>query len=99
MRAVLEGRIGAVLCDGYLLVYDYGNQWYSEKPVLIEQMLLRVSDRAGKFDDVVGVMKQLAVHHGCEGIVSGNAVSRPGLSRLYERAGFRQVGTTFYRET
>lgn len=98
MRAVIEGRIGAVLFSGYALIYDYGKQWYSDKPVLLEQMLLRISDGPGDFTAVVTTMQKLARLHGCAGIVSGNSVSRPGLTRLYERAGFQSIGRTFYKE-
>jgi len=81
-----RGELRAALMDGYLLVYDVGAPWSSKQELLYEFLLTRALP-GGTFNDAIEGMRYIAKVNGCIGVISGNGVLRPGLSRLYERAG------------
>lgn len=94
---VVSGVLLAALCDGYLLVYDVGPTWCTEESLLYELLLVRALP-GGTFQDAIAGMHDLAKHHGCYGIHVGNGVLRPGLRKLYERAGFGKLSEAYYLE-
>lgn len=94
---IRNGVLKAALIAGFLIVYDVGPTWCSSKDFLYELLLIRVTAEGG-FDAYVSGLRELATHHECKGIITGNGVLRPGLQRKYERAGFRLLNQAFYME-
>ncbi len=97
-NAIMNGHIKAVIAAGYVVVYDIGSLWYSSAQLLIEEMVLRLGEVPGDVAAVPAMLDELARLYGCQGVVSGNAIQRPGLSRVYEKAGYMPVATRFYKE-
>lgn len=98
LRNLMDGTTKAALIGGgYLLIYDHGPTWCSDETFLFEQLLVRMLP-VGTFNAALADMVDLARHHGCKGVITGNGVLRPGLQRMYERAGFRHFNQSFYME-
>lgn len=97
MSRIMDGTVGAAILAGYVLVYGVQPYWYSNAPVLYEQMLVKL-DRTGSFPAYVAALKKLGAYHECVGLMTGNGVGRPGLTRLYEREGFKVIDTSHYLE-
>lgn len=96
--AIMEGRVKAVIADGYLIVYDVGPTVFTDKPILFENLVVKLGKFPGRITAVPEALEQLARNHNCIAIASGNSVGRRGLSRVYERAGFKALSTQFYKE-
>lgn len=94
---IMSGEVKACICAGYVLVFGIDAYWYSRDPVLYELMLARIEPRA-RFDGLIGAMKQIATENHCVGILTGNGVQRPGLTRRYLAHGFRVINTNHYLE-
>lgn len=92
-----DGTLTACYIKGYLLIYDVGMPWSTDQLWLSELLVLKAMPE-GTFDDYVSGLRQLAAQHGCAGIETGNSVLRPGLRRLYERAGFIPISESYYME-
>lgn len=95
--AIAQGHIKAVIAGGYVIVYDVGSLWYSRALILFEEMVLRLGSRPRAVGDVPALLEELARLYECTAVVSGNAIARPGLTRVYERAGYWPVATRFYK--
>lgn len=80
----------AVLVDGYLVLYDIGTTPYSFKPVLFEYLIIQVT-QGGDVRNAISGLIDLAKQNECYAVCSGNSSGRSGLTRLYQRAGFRKV--------
>ncbi|BAN92343.1 hypothetical protein X534_gp32 [Ralstonia phage RSB3] len=95
---IMSGFLRAAYIDGYLVVYDVGPTWSTEDDLFYELLLIHVNPAEGNFADYVDGLRELAKHHRCYGIVTGNGVLRPGLRRRYERAGFSLFNESYYLE-
>lgn len=97
-RNVTQRTVEAAFVDtGYLLVFDCGPAWCTDEDLFYELLLTRARP-GGSFLGAVDGMRWLAKEYGCSGIMTGNGVSRPGLRRMYERAGFYKLNETYYKE-
>lgn len=96
-QSIIKEEVSACFIEGYLVLFDYGPSWANPAPWLYELLVLKAQTR-GTFQDYVSGLRQLAAMHNCTGISTGNSVLRPGLRRLYERAGFSQISESFYME-
>lgn len=90
-----RGELRAAIMDAYLLIYDVGPAWCSEQPLLYEYLLIRIT-AGGSFEDAIAGMRYIADANGCTGLITGNGVLRPGLRKLYERAGAVKHGETYF---
>ncbi|CAB3697882.1 hypothetical protein LMG3458_02488 [Achromobacter deleyi] len=97
-EAIAQGYIKAVIAAEYVIVYDTGNLWYSSALLLFEEMVVRLGDAPGAVSEVPALLDELAGLYGCAGVISGNAIARPGLTRVYGKAGYSPVATRFYKE-
>lgn len=96
-QRLASGELTACFIKGYLLIYDVGPTWSTAEPLLYELLLIKALPE-GDFGDYVVGLRQLAEQHACYGIYTGNSVLRPGLRRLYERAGFNKLSESYYME-
>lgn len=92
---LIDGTLRAAFMEGYLLIYDVGTSWCSTQPLLYEFLLVRALP-GGSFADAVMGMRIIAQLNECSGVLSGNGVLRPGLARLYERAGAVKHAETYF---
>lgn len=98
MQSIVDGDVEAVLLGDYALVFTVGTDWCSHSTSLCEQLLIRVFRQGGTFKDVTSGLDELADIFACDQVVVGNGVSRPGLARLYQRAGFVRANEYYVKE-
>lgn len=97
-ESIMEGKVKAVIAEDYLIVYDVGPTVFTNKSILFENLVVKLGKFPGRITAVPEALDQLARKHNCVAIASGNSVGRRGLSRVYERAGFKPLSTQFYKE-
>lgn len=95
LRNLADGVVRGAFIDGYLVVYDVGPTWCCDGDILHEYMTAHPLP-GGKFSDYVTGLQIIADVNGCVGILTGNGVLRPGLKRLYERAGFVKQNEAYF---
>lgn len=98
MQSIEAGEVEAVLLGDYVLVFVVGTDWCSHSTCLCEQLLIRVFHTGGTFKDVALGLDALASHFGCDQVVVGNGVNRPGLARMYQGAGFVRTNEYYMKE-
>lgn len=94
---LFAGELQACLIAGYVLLYDVGPAWSTKENLLYELLLVKAQP-TGNFDEYVQGLRYLAALHNCIAVETGNGVLRPGLRRLYERAGFIKTNETYTLE-
>lgn len=90
VERIVTHKLKSVIVDeAYLIVYDIGCTWYSDRLFLQEQMVLRLGP-GSSFAAVCLTLEELRKQYGCEDILVGGALafSHRGLTRLYQREGF-----------
>lgn len=98
-RSIESGAVQAVIADGYVIVYDFGQMWHSPVQVLFEELILRLPGfPPGNLSRAIEVLEKLAALHDCAAVAAGNGIGRRGLSGAYERAGYRPVAVRLYKE-
>lgn len=98
-NSVASGAVEAMIVGSYLVIFTVASLWIAPVPVFIELMLMRLSERpAGNFDDVRECMEALSAERGCAAVVVGNAYLRPGLTRHYEKSGYRHSNMEIIKE-
>lgn len=91
---VIAGDVDSVVLDDtYLVCYTIGSPWYSDKVILMEQLVLKIGS-GGKFSDVCDLFDDMQDYYGADEIlVSGGLSSRPDLlAQKYEENGFTKLG-------
>jgi hypothetical protein len=95
--ACAEGRVWFV--GGYAIMVEVGCDWYSNKPYLIEQIILKVhkNDKTKTVQDAVAALDDLREHYGCVLTCVGD--TQIGyMTPIYEAAGYKVVGTQLIKE-
>lgn len=90
-RAIASGAVDArVIDEQYLVVFNVGRPWYSDRLVLEELMVLRLRPGTAPFSKVTDFLERMAGSVGAELIMVGGALSdRPNaLRRAYRQQGF-----------
>lgn len=86
----------AWLVDGFLVLATIGSPWHSSKPMVIEDMIMKVFP-GGDVRYAVEFLSDIAKWHGIEVIVSGD--TQIGyMTPFYEGDGFRKLGTQLIKE-
>lgn len=81
-----------------IVVYDIGNQWYSEDICLIEHLVLCVSPNVAGFGRVaIEIMQQRADFYDAKYLLSGNSTMNLTVPSMYTKAGFKSF-PVFYKE-
>lgn len=90
LTSILGGDSMSALVDGYLVVYDIGETWYSPHKVLEEVMVIRIYP-GGDFLQVPKFLESKAKAHGCAMVCVGTALARSdaALIKIYERSGYQ----------
>jgi hypothetical protein len=94
-QATYEGR--AWIADGYLVLYDIGSDWYTDKVYLIEQLILKVYKTDEPVTTAIAFLEQRARLHGCVMVAAGD--TQVGyMTPKYQAAGYSVLGTQLYKE-
>jgi hypothetical protein len=96
LKARDDGRL-YVLGDFAILV-DVGSPWHTDKPVLIEEIIIRFRRHFGNVvESAIEALPAIAQQHGCVAIAAGD--TQIGyMAPRYLAAGFQVLGTQFYKE-
>ncbi len=99
-RYILEaGKSGrAWIYDGYMVLFDIGCDWYSDKPYLIEQLVLRLHESEHGVASAIALLKQMASLNGCVAVAAGDTQVIGYMTEKYKEAGFSVIGTQLYME-
>lgn len=91
---VLGGVKSVILDNAYLVVYDTGSPWYSDRIFLEEKMVLRIGE-GSNFSAVCDLLDDLAHYADANDILVGGALAKypRALTRLYKARGYELLTT------
>lgn len=94
--AAAEGRL--YVHGDFAILVDVGSPWHSDKRVLIEEIIVRWRKAFGNtVESAVAQLDVIAAEHGCVAVAAGD--TQIGLmSPRYLAAGFKPLGTQFFKE-
>lgn len=96
VNAIETGR--AYIAHGYFIMVDVGCDWYSDKPYLIEQIIIKVYDTHLPVKLAIDALDVIAREHRCHAIAVGD--TQVGyMTPLYQAAGFNTIGTQLIKES
>ena len=98
-QAVRKLEVHAVLTEGYLIAYEVDAPWWNRrKRMLLELMVVGVKPTA-PFSHVPKVLEQLGRMYKCDLLCAGDALTiDPRVGRTYERAGWRDEASQYFKE-
>lgn len=84
---------------GVFIMFSVGRQWWASRPVLAEELMLRIEPGA----DIVpalAFLERTAQLLACTGVVLGTSISTndAALTRLYRRFGYVESANVLYKE-
>lgn len=95
VKAIQEAR--AYICNGYFIMVDVGSDWYSYDRYLIEQIILKIDDRAGGVEIAIKALDELMVKFDCAACAVGD--TQVGfMTPYYQAAGYVTLGTQLIKE-
>ena len=100
MRSIEEAIVSknVFICGGYMLMVSEGRTWWSSCTMLIEEIVLRISNiKTYAVSDVVDVLLYEAEQRGIKAVVAGDTQSGRMLP-YYEEAGFSHIGKQMFKE-
>lgn len=88
--AIHEGR--AYIVGDFFIMVDQGSPWYTSKPVLIEEIILRISrEHDTTVEQAIAALDDIAASRGCVAIAAGD--TQIGYMRpKYEARGYVPMG-------
>lgn len=89
----------AYIVDGYLVVYDISTMWWSDTPILAEQLVFALEPSSG-LATVVEFFEAKAREAGARYLCVGTALAKSdiALASLYEREGFSRIAINLVKE-
>ena len=88
-----KGRI----VDGYLVMFDVIEPWYSPDKVLQEWLVIKLYD-GGSVDSIPPALSELAREFECKSIISADSSPIRIMEDAYKRAGFKVLTRSFTKE-
>lgn len=81
----------AYIVDGYLVVYEISTLWWSDDPIISEQLVFALEPN-GDFSSVIRFFEAKAREVGARWIQAGTALAKSdrALASIYQRYGFEQ---------
>ena len=97
LQHAVEERSVYVYGD-YAIKVDVGSPWYTSKPLLIEEIILRFrKDFGNHVSSAIQQLDAIAKEKGCVAIAAGD--TQIGLmSQHYHAEGYSPIGTQFFKE-
>jgi hypothetical protein len=98
LRNVFEAE-NAYIVSGYLVVYNITEMWWSDTPILAEQLVFALEPECS-FDAVTEFLEAKAREAGCRYICVGTALAKSdnALASLYEKRGFSRMAINLAKE-
>lgn len=94
-----ETSSSCAVVGGVFIMFTQGRQWWASRPVLAEELMLRIEPGA----DIVpalAFLERTAQLLDCAGVVLGTSISTndAALTRLYGRFGYVESANVLYKE-
>jgi len=98
LRNVFEAE-NAYIVSGYLVVYNLTEMWWSDSPILAEQLVFALEPEAS-FDAVTRFLEAKAREAGAKYLCVGTALAKSdnALASLYEKRGFSRMAINLAKE-
>lgn len=98
LRNVFEAE-HAYIVNGYLVVYDITTMWWSDTPILAEQLVFALEPDSS-FLSVIEFFEAKAIEVGAKYIAVGTALSKSdrALAAVYAKHGFKQMAINLAKE-
>lgn len=89
----------AYIVNGYLVLYDLTEMWWSDTPILAEQLVFALEPTSG-FDAVTEFLEAKAREAGAKYLCVGTALAKSdqALASLYEKRGFSRMAINLAKE-
>lgn len=103
IRASVEGveltPSRCAVVGGVFVMYAVGRPWWASRPVLAEELMLRIEPGAN-IVPALAFLERTAQLLDCAGVVLGTSISTndPALTRLYGRFGYVESANVLYKE-
>lgn len=85
----------------YIVLWDIATPWWSDTPVLIEDLVIRVfddDDSVSLMDVVQYGLPMLAEENGCRWVFTGDTQALGYMGPKYLQAGYNELGSQFCKE-
>ena len=92
----IDGGMGRIV-DGYLVMVDVIEPWYSHDKVLQEWLVIKLYE-GGTVDSIPLALSELAREFGCKSIISADSSPVSIMEDAYKRAGFKVLTRSFTKE-
>lgn len=98
LRNVFEAD-NAYIVDGYLVVYNITEMWWSDTPILAEQLVFALEPE-DSLKAVVAFLEAKAREAGAKYLCVGTALAKSdnALASLYEKCGFSRMAINLAKE-
>lgn len=88
----------AYVIDGYLVLVDVIQPWYTNDKVLQEWLVLKLIHIDGQsVDSIPPALRQLARERGCSAVITADSSPVSIVAGAYKRADFKPLTTSFYK--
>lgn len=88
----------AYIIDGYLVMVDEVQPWYTEDKFLQEWLVVKVYRPINQsISSIPAALEKIAVERGCIGIISADTAPAQLVAQAYKDAGFKPLTTSFYK--
>lgn len=84
----------AYIIDGYLVLTEFIQPWYSEDWILQEWLVLKVRS-GGSVDSIPPALREIAAANACSIILTADSSPVNIVAQAYERAGFHKLTQSF----
>jgi len=98
LRNVFE-HPNAYIVSGYLVLYDLTEMWWSDSPILAEQLVFALEPN-GSFAAVTEFLEAKAKEAGAKFVCVGTALAKndKALASLYEKQGYQPMAINLAKE-
>lgn len=95
IRSAMDNHL-AYVQDGVFILFQLGCLWYSDEPVLFEQLVMRIDEQRGSLFSIIESFDVVAKSLGARHIVVGDSQQLAMLPR-YEAMGYTLAATQMYK--
>lgn len=88
----------AYVVDGYLVLIDVIQPWYSNDKILQEWLVLKLEHIEGQsVDSIPPALLAIAKERGCKSVITADSSPVNIVAGAYQRAGFTPLTTSFFK--
>jgi hypothetical protein len=87
----------AYVYEGYFILVEVGAAWYTDKPMLMEDLFIRLYPTNTPVNEAVAMLEVIAQEHGCSIVAVGDTqVGR--MVPIYQAQGYKILGTQLMKD-